>query len=76
MIEILTTTYPTNLINMSFDRHFEVLFNKLFMKNFGDIFTEIEIFEVDTFKISNSLEIHEICNFYRILSNFDCISNQ
>jgi len=50
MIKILTTTYPKNMINMSFDRHFEVLFNKTFMTKFGDMFTEIEIYEVDAFK--------------------------
>ena len=75
MIEILTTTYPKNMINMSFDRHFEVLFNKFFMTKFGDMFTEIAIFEVDAFK---SIRNHKIlvCNFYRIRSNFDCILNQ
>ena len=50
MIEILTTTYPKNMINMSFDRHFEVLFNNFFMTKFGDMFTEIAIFEVDALK--------------------------
>ena len=50
MIKILTTTYPKNMINMLFDRHFEVLFNKTFMTKFGAMFTEIEIYEVDAFK--------------------------
>ena len=55
MIEILTTTYPKNMINMSFGRHFEVVFNKIFVTKFGDILTEIWIFEVDAFKsIRNS----------------------
>ena len=41
MVELFTTTYPKNMINMSFDKHFEVLFNKNFVTKFGDILAEI-----------------------------------
>ena len=50
MIEIFATTYPKKMINMSFDRHFEVLFNKIFVTIFGDMVAEIGIFEVDAFR--------------------------
>jgi len=51
MIKLFTTTYPKNMINMSFDRHLEVLSNKNFVTKFGYILAEISIFEVGAFKL-------------------------
>ena len=50
MIEILRTTYPKNLMIMSFGRHFEVLFNKNFVTKFGNILAEIWLFQLDACK--------------------------
>ena len=71
MIKFFTTTYPKNMINMSFDRHFEVLFNKIFVAKFGDILAEFWIFEVDAFKsIENSWKMQFGSNSIK----FYCIS--
>ena len=54
-MEIFVITHPKNIIDISFDRPSRVLFSKSSFTKFGDIVTEIWIFEVDAFKcIENS----------------------
>jgi len=73
MVEFFTTTYPKNMINMSFDRHFKVLSTKFLSRNLE---TYLQRFEFLKLMHSNPFGIHEKYNFHRILSNFDCISIQ
>ena len=73
MVELFTTTYPKNMINMSFDRHFEVLSTKVLSQNLEAYSQRFEFLKLMD---SDPLGIHEKYNFHRILSNFDCISIQ
>ena len=50
MIKFFATTYPKNMINMSFDRESRVLFIKIFVIKFRHMIEEIWIFEVGAFK--------------------------
>ena len=59
--------------NTSFDEQSVVLFGNRFTIDFGNVLEEIWICEVCAFK---SIEIQEICNFHRILSNIDWISQE
>ena len=58
---------------IAFYRNFEVLLDKVCNTEFGDKLTEISIFQAGAFEF---IKIHEMCNFYRIVSCFDGISIQ